>query len=218
MIRTHRFFTTAAIGAAALTLAACASEAEPGDSMSASEGAMEASTEPTADAMEPTSEPTEDAMESGDAMENDEEGSSDAMAADVPEELQFTTVTLDGEDFDGASLAGTDAILWAWASWCPTCQAEAPKVAAANEQLPEGVALYGLPGQADVASSQGFVDTYGVDGFDHIFDEDGSLWAGFGVAYQPAFVLINDDGSIETIGGSLDTDGIIAAAEELAAK
>lgn len=211
MTRTHRFFTTATIGAAALTLAACASEAEPGEQPSATDTAMES----TASAMEASAEPSADAM----SPSPDTSASATAMdQVDVPEALQFTTQTLDGEEFDGASLAGTDAILWAWASWCPTCQAEAPDVAAANEELPTGVTLYGLPGQADLASSQGFVDTYSLQGFDHIFDEDGSLWSGFGVAYQPAFVLINDDGTIETIAGSLDTAGIIDAAEELAAR
>ncbi|WP_061961258.1 redoxin family protein [Demequina flava] len=218
MIRKNRFVTTAVVGVAALSLAACATEAEPGDEMSATEDSMEATAEATHDAME--SESSDDAMED-DSMEEDameDEGSDDAMAADVPEELQFTTVTLDGEEFNGESLAGVDSILWAWASWCPTCQAEAPKVVAANEQLPEGVTLYGLPGQADIESSQYFVDTYGVGSFDQIYDEDGSLWANFGIAYQPAFVLINDDGTFETIGGSLDTDGILEAAEELASK
>ncbi|WP_062070449.1 redoxin family protein [Demequina sediminicola] len=207
----NRFVTTAIAGVAALALAGCASDAEPGDEMSATEDAMEA----THDAMDSSAEAS-DSMD--DAMEDDSM-EDDAMAADVPAELDFTATTLmDGEEFDGASLAGTDAILWAWASWCPTCQAESPDVRAAQEQLPDGVTLYGLPGQADVASSQGFVETYGLEGFDHIFDEDGSLWSGFGVAYQPAFVLINDDGSIETIGGSLDTAEIVEAAEALASK
>ncbi|MDE0572159.1 redoxin domain-containing protein [Demequina sp. B12] len=209
--------TLAAVGVASFTLTACASDAEPADAMSGSEDAMES----THDSMESTTEATAtaDAMEDDAMDKDDDESSDDAMAADVPTELDFTATTLmDGAEFAGADLAGQDTILWAWASWCPICQGEAPDVAAANAALPDGVTLYGLPGQADVDSSQGFVDTYGLGDFQHIFDEDGSLWSGFGVSYQPAFVLINDDGTIETVAGSLDTDEIVAAAEDLASR
>ncbi|MDN4480472.1 redoxin family protein [Demequina muriae] len=153
------------------------------------------------------------------------EAAPDASAAapevqvEVPEALQFEAALLaDGEVFDGASLAGQDALIWIWASWCPVCQAEAPDVAAAAAELPEGVAIYGLPGKADAASSQAFVEDYGLGGFPHIFSEDGSLWENFGVSYQPALVMIGDDGSIETIAGSMSKQDIIAAAAELAAE
>ena len=198
-------------GASALALTACASASEPEAAPSAPEPEMSA----THDAMDPamTAEP----MESEDAME-DSAMQDEAMAdAEVPEALQFTTTTLDGEDFDGASLTGQDAILWIWASWCPICQSEAPAVAAASEQLPEGVTLYGLPGNSDLASSQDFVASYGLEGFDHLFTEDGALWSNFGVSYQPALVLINDDGTFETMPGASGESQIIAAAEQLAA-
>ncbi|MDN4473839.1 redoxin family protein [Demequina zhanjiangensis] len=198
----------ALLGGAAFALAACASPgAEPASTPDAEMSA------------------THDAMESGDAMTDDamdeESMSDDTMdeaAADVPEQLQFTTTLLaDGATFDGASLAGQDTLIWVWASWCPTCQAEAPEVVDAASRLPEGVGFYGLPGKSDVADAQAFVDEYGVDGFPHLFDDDGTLWANFGVSYQPALVLIDDDGSVEVMPGATDADGIVAAAEKLAA-
>ena len=157
---------------------------------------------------------------SGDATE--EEAADDAMADDaaeieVPDQLQWSAPTVSGGEFDGASLAGTDAILWIWASWCPVCQAEAPTVAAASAQLPEGVEIYGLPGRSDQAAAEAFVEFYELEGFDHIMDEEAVLWANFGVSYQPAFVLINDDGTIESVPGSLSEQGILDAAEQLAA-
>lgn len=195
-------------GAAALALTACASGSDPESQATSPEPSMSAMQDAMADAMvEETAE-----AEPADAM------SEDAMEpVEVPEAFQFTTTTLEGEDFDGASLAGQDAILWVWASWCPICQSEAPAVAAASEQLPDGVALYGLPGNADLASSQQFVKDYGLEGFEHVFTEDGSLWSNFGVSYQPALVLINDDGTYETMPGTSGEAQIIAAAEQLAA-
>ncbi len=130
--------------------------------------------------------------------------------------LNFTAATLKGESFAGSSLAGHDSILWFWASWCPTCQAEAPGVAEAIAQLPDGVTFYGVPGKSDQAGMEKFVDTYGLADVTHIVDPDGGLWSTFGVPYQPAFVLINDNGEITTIQGGLESQGILDAAAHLA--
>ena len=206
---------TVLASAAALALAGCATASTPEESVGEPEPSMSA----THDSMaEPDEAMSDDAMETDDAM-SDDAMDDDAMAdepAEVPEQLQWTAETVAGGEVAGEDLLGTDAILWVWASWCPVCQAEAPDVAAASTQLPEGVTLYGLAGKSDAASAEDFVDQYGLDGFEHLFDEEAALWANFGVSYQPAFVLINDDGTIDTIPGSLSEQGILDAAEQLA--
>ena len=45
-----------------------------------------------------------------------------------------------------------------------------------------------------------FVESRGVDGFVHVNDERGRLWARYGVTYQPAFVLMKANGTTETRG------------------
>lgn len=142
------------------------------------------------------------------------------MVGDAPvvvnDKLNFTATTVSGDSFDGTSLAGKDSILWFWASWCPTCQAEAPGVATAAAQLPDGVTMYGVPGNSDQAGMETFVSDYGLGDVVHIVDGDGSLWSTFGVPYQPAFAFVNDDGEITVIQGSLGVDGILEAANSLA--
>ncbi len=166
-----------------------------------------------------SNEPTESMMQGEPALMEPTHGASEGDAAMgdtvVSEKLQFAAATLSGDTFDGASLAGTDAILWFWASWCPTCQAEAPGVAQAFAQLPDGVKMYGVPGKSDQAGMEKFVDDYGLGDVVQIVDADGSLWANFGVPSQPAYALINDNGEITTIQGSLGFQGILDAANSL---
>jgi hypothetical protein len=49
-----------------------------------------------------------------------------------------------------------------------------------------------------------FVADTGLDGIPHAIDTDGSLWARFGVAAQPAVAFVNDDGTIKVTPGTLD--------------
>ncbi len=63
-----------------------------------------------------------------------------------------------------------------------------------------------------------FIDDGGVGGFQHAVDgDDATIWQAFGVSSQPAFVFINDDGTIETVRGALGESGIAERLEALKA-
>lgn len=83
--------------------------------------------------------------------------SNDGSGREVAPELEFTGQTLDGEDFDGATLAGKDAVLWFWASWCTECRREAPYVAAAQADNPN-VAFVGVAGLGEIGDMRDFVE------------------------------------------------------------
>lgn len=79
------------------------------------------------------------------------------------------------------------------------------------------VTIIGVAGRDDLRDMEEFVSSYGVDGFDHLADEENEIWATFGVTSQPAFVFINDDGTTETLISSLGLDGLTERVEALAA-
>ncbi len=51
-----------------------------------------------------------------------------------------------------------------------------------------------------------FVDETDTEGFPHVVDGDGRLWARFGVVSQPAFVFVAGDGTVQSFMGSLPAD------------
>jgi len=59
-----------------------------------------------------------------------------------------------------------------------------------------------MAGRDSADAMQGFVDAFSL-GFPQAVSEDGSLWARFGVAYQPAWVFVNDDGRSQVIPGAI---------------
>lgn len=120
-------------------------------------------------------------------------GLAGAPAAVADDRLQFTATTLSGAPFDGAVLEGKPAVLWFWTPWCPFCNQEAPtvsKVAAANPD----VTFVGIAARSDVAAMQAFAARYNL-GFTNLNDADGSLWARFGVPWQPAYLFVTADGT-----------------------
>jgi thiol-disulfide isomerase/thioredoxin len=107
--------------------------------------------------------------------------------------LQFTSSTLSGAPFNGASLQGKPAVLWFWTPWCPFCNAEAPRlsqVAAANP----AVTFVGVAAHSDVGAMQSFVSKYNLN-FTNLNDANGSVWALYNVPWQPAWVFYRADGS-----------------------
>jgi len=52
-------------------------------------------------------------------------------------------------------------------------------------------------------SFQDFIDRHGVT-FPTISDDPGEVFNRFGISYQPAIVIVNTDGSTESIAGAVD--------------
>lgn len=167
--------------AAVLALGACGSEEDP---------AAEATT-----ADPDTVEPTEDAAT---------EATTEATMP-VPELLDFTATTLDGDAFEGASLAGSPAVLWFWYEDCPICQSQGPAVASLIETEGDRVAVVGvsgagLSGSSSAEAMQEFVSDTGTEAATHLQGEDGELWTRFGVFSQSTYVLLDSAGEIIDIG------------------
>lgn len=130
--------------------------------------------------------------------------------------LDFSTATVDGGQFDGASLQGRDAVLWFWASWCSVCAAESGTVREFSEQVPAGVTVLGVAGLGSPPDdSVAFVDRHSIGDITHLYDGDGSLWQRFGVTRQPSFVFLRADGTSELVAGRLALDELLQRSARL---
>jgi thiol-disulfide isomerase/thioredoxin len=122
---------------------------------------------------------------------------SSTPAAAVAETLRFTTRTVDGGTFDGATLAGRPAVLWFWAAWCPRCRAAAPDVAAVQREYAGKVSVIGVAGlRSGQDAMRRFVADRGIGGFPNLADDDGVLWRRFGVTTQEYYVILDARGMV----------------------
>ena len=64
---------------------------------------------------------------------------------------------------------------------------------------------------------QDFISSTGVDGLRHVSDEAGDIWSEYGIASQPAWVFINDDGTATSLVSTLGENGLTSEIESLLA-
>ncbi len=63
---------------------------------------------------------------------------------------------------------------------------------------------------------QDFVHRFGVDAFPNVNDADGSVFAHFGVPYQPAWVFIDSHGKAARLLGTIPESDLGSILDELA--
>ncbi|OHU22598.1 hypothetical protein BKG76_19355 [Mycobacteroides franklinii] len=120
-----------------------------------------------------------------------------APAAHADDLLDFSGTTVSGAPFNGASLKGKPVVLWFWAAYCPFCNGEGPHVSAVSAANPR-VTFVGISGRGSVGEMEGFISRYNLH-FTNLNDADGSLWRQFGVAWQPAYLFINSNGTSDFV-------------------
>ncbi len=135
----------------------------------------------------------------------------------IPEAFDFTGTTVDGEEFNGADLAGQPVVMWFWAPWCTVCRTESPDVAEVAQEFKGRVTFVGIAGRGPLQDMQAFVAETSTDGFTHVADIDGSLWSRFGVVAQPAFAFVTPSGEVEIFTGGLGVSDLRDVANQLLA-
>ncbi|MEV6236621.1 protein disulfide oxidoreductase [Lentzea sp. NPDC051838] len=153
----------------------------------------------TACGAQPSSAPTTPPATTTTTAASSPSSTSAQPTAEVPEQLKFTAKTVDGTNFDGASLAGRPAVLWFWAPWCPKCQREAPGMAKAAKDLGASVTFLGVAALDQVPAMQGFVAKYDLKSFQHIADTESAVWKRFGVTAQPAYAFVDKNGKVDVV-------------------
>ncbi|WP_372735931.1 TlpA family protein disulfide reductase [Nocardioides sp.] len=127
--------------------------------------------------------------------------------------LDFTATTLDGEAFEGSTLAGKPAVLWFWAPWCPTCRAQAPGVEALAKEYGEQVSVVGIGGLDQAEAISDYAQT--IPTITHLVDPEGEVWQHFRVAEQSSYVVLDADGAT-VAEGYLDDADLAAMVKDLA--
>ncbi len=200
----RRPLTALAVIVAASVLTACGADDGTGTDNSGTGGSA---TEPA-----PQERTTSDRAASSPTDPGAGPGSS--PSTQVPAVLDFSGVTVDGEQFEGADLAGSPVVLWFWAPWCPTCQGQVDGVAALADEYGDDVAFVGVGSLDQSGAIEDFAADVPAD-FPHLTDPDGEVWRHFGIVEQSTFVVLDADGG-SVAEGVLGDDELADVVADLA--
>lgn len=126
-------------------------------------------------------------------------------------DLAFTSETVAGEPFDGATLEGTPTVLWFWAPWCPTCRGQIDDVSRLAQDRKGQVNVVGVGSLDDADAIREFAADVSPDVV-LLDDTEGAVWRKYGVTAQSTYLVVDENG-VETASGSLSEDelrGVVA--------
>jgi thiol-disulfide isomerase/thioredoxin len=104
--------------------------------------------------------------------------------------------SLDGKDFDLASLRGRPVLVDFWATWCMPCRESMPHLAKLYDEFKgKGLALVSVSKDEYTSDAARFVAKYKYSWL-QIADPDGETEANWGTFAIPRLVLIGRDGNV----------------------
>jgi thiol-disulfide isomerase/thioredoxin len=112
---------------------------------------------------------------------------------------QWSAPALDGSGtISWSDYVGKPTVLSIWASWCPHCQAELPRLAAALESHPDIqiVTVTTAIGQQPGPTPQGYLDSEGLTFPVAKDDGERTLMGGLGVESFPTTYFVGSDGKV----------------------
>jgi cytochrome c biogenesis protein CcmG/thiol:disulfide interchange protein DsbE len=128
----------------------------------------------------------------------------------------FTLDLVDGSQFTLSDLRGQVAVVNFWATWCPPCEEELPRLQAVwDEYQEEGVAFVGVVYQDQMPAVQGAIARFGLtypvglDGSERIANS-------YGITGVPETFVIDREGQVAYLHiGPVGSDELTAEIEDL---
>ena len=136
------------------------------------------------------------------------------VALDDGSSYQLTD--LDGQPIRLADLRGKAVWINFWASWCPPCQQETPIIRALADRYREaGLVIVGIAVQETSPTDiRAYAERYDLD-YTIGFDASGHIYRQYRVFGLPTQFFIRPDGTIASVGKTVDEPAAVAAIESI---
>jgi len=129
----------------------------------------------------------------------------------------FDLPALDGRHYSEQYLLGRPALLVFWASWCPVCQVELPKLHALFEDVKDkGLHVLTVGFADDEERIRNYVQTHpAIFDYPVLYDSGDLVAKRFGVFGTPTIFLVNRRGEIEYVTWLIDDPALMEKLKRL---
>jgi len=137
--------------------------------------------------------------------------SADKTAAATQFAPNFNLKNLDGQNVTLAQYRDQKpVILDFWASWCPNCRRDMPRLNSWYQKYQNQVEIIGVNLQENESTVRDFISRQGIN-FPIVLDPAGHASQSYGVRYTNYHVLIDKSGQlVKTVPGDLGEDDLIS--------
>jgi cytochrome c biogenesis protein CcmG/thiol:disulfide interchange protein DsbE len=123
----------------------------------------------------------------------------------------FVGITLDGEQFSSADLAGKPAIVNFWASYCiPSCVDEHPVLLHLAASHGDDLQMVGVLVNDTADGARGFLARYGEVSWPSMLNSDGQISIDYGVTGPPETFFVDAQGIVVARHVGPLTDAVVA--------
>lgn len=138
------------------------------------------------------------------------------LAVDLADGSTYQLADLDGRPIRLADLRGKAVWINFWASWCPPCQQETPIIRELAERYRDaGLVVVAIAVQeTSPADIRAYAERYDL-GYTIGFDASGHIYREYKVFGLPTQFFIRPDGTIASVGKTVDEAGAVAAIEAI---
>ena len=143
------------------------------------------------------------------------EGRGDARVALVGKPMTIAGKTLEGGKFSTAQWKGKVVVVDFWASWCPDCLAELPKVLKWYQAYhPQGLELVGISSDVKAEDFQAYLEQHPEVAWTELYtpplaDGRHPLNTTYGVDWIPTLFIIDKNGVCRSVKGSEEMEKLL---------
>lgn len=118
---------------------------------------------------------------------------------------EFNLMDLEGNNVSLKDYSGKAIALFFWATWCPYCQKETPRLIKLKQEFSDKLEILAINYKESIDRVKNFALKYGTN-YKIILDNKGEVFRLYNIIGVPGVIILDRKGFIQFIGSELPKD------------
>ena len=114
----------------------------------------------------------------------------------------FTLTDLEENTVSLSDYSDKVVALFFWATWCPYCQKETPRLIKLRQEFPDKLEILAINYKESIGRVKNFSLEYGIN-YKILLDKNGEVFRLYNIVGVPGVIILDREGSVQFIGSEL---------------